>query len=376
MGWPVSAKWFPAIQAEASVVVTRVDVLEPSGVISKTLYPESGSVDIDSSRAVRRQLQMSFGCELNDLSVSSAGDLLDPRSRRELQVWRGLQYADGATELVPLGTFGLAKPGLSKVAETGGIAVAITGNDRSRRLARALWTNRFPITDYPTVPVAVARIAANRLPWLRVSCYPSTVVVPPIWLGIDPGSSTPWDDIQTIVQAAGQEALIDPMGTLITRPISDPSTTGATTSFIAGPKNTLHTVSRSLDDDQTFNGVILVGEGSSIPIPLRSEAWDTNPSSLTYRPTYGDAPYFATTNIAPSQAALDFACRGMLLKMTGLTEQVDGEVTPDPSLDAGDVVQIEEPETGITGLFVIDALTVPLGVEDPMQIQLRDRRSA
>ena len=374
MSWPVSSRWRSEIQSSTSRMLVFVDVLEKSGARAARLYPETGSIDVDSTREVRRQLTLTLGGDRNEFTKSEIKDLLDPRSRRELRVWRGLIYTDNTVEMVPLGTFGIKKPSIDKQAGVGGVKISLTGVDRSRRLARTRWSNRFPITDSPTVPVAIARIVTNRLPWIRLDCAPSTVVVPPIWLGLDPANSSPWQDIATIAQAAGQEAIVDPMGTLIIRPISDPAITAPITAFIPGPTNTINKITRTLDDEQTFNGVILTGEGTGVPIPLRSEAWDMDPGSLTYRTTYGDVPYFATTNIAPSQAVLDVACAAMLRKMIGLTEQASADITPDPSLDGGDILNIEDPETGLTGLYILNTLNVPLVTSNSMSIQLRERR--
>lgn len=368
MAWPVSPAWRPAVAASTQRAVVRVDVLEPSGALAQTLAVTGGNVDTDAARAVRRQCSLEISRDV--VSARDLLELLDPRSRSEVRVWRGIDYG-ASVELVPLGTFTPTKPSASSDL---GVTLKVTGLDRSRRLARARWTTRFPIAAGTNVAVAIASIVADRAPWLPVDCAPTTVTTPAMWLGLDPGQGSPWADIATLAQSAAMEAIIDPMGTLVTRLVPDPTVTPVVAAFIEGPDCTLTKATVSLDDEQTFNGVILTAEGTGIAVPLRSESWDTDPGSLTCRAVYGDVPFFATTNIAVDQTSNDAACAAMLRQMLGLTQQATLEAVPDASLDAGDVLRVGESRTSLSGLCIVDTVTIPLKVGDVMALGLRERR--
>jgi len=369
MAWPTPDGWREAIAATTLQVITRTDILEPSGALAARIYPTSCSVDVDGGREVRRILTMGLPADVDR-------DLLDPRSRREVRCWRGVVIDGLAVDecLVPLGTFSLKKPQWKATAGQGGVVLSVTGNDRSRRLARARWVNRFPIASGTSVSAAIAAVLDDRAPWLPYDLAPTDVTTPAMWLGLDPAQSDPWQDIKALAQSAAQEVVIDPMGTLTTRPVPDPATAATVAAFLPGPANTLTAVDRGLDDEDTYNGVILTAEGSGVAA-LRSEVWDTDPGSLTYRATYGDVPYYATTNVAPDQGALDAACAAMFRQMVGLTEQVHGDITPDPSLDAGDLLEVSHPGSGTAGKFLLDSFTIAYDITTAMPLTLRERRT-
>ena len=119
--------------------------------------------------------------------------------------------------------------------------------------------------------------------------------------------------------------------------------------------------------DQTYNGVIVTGEGSDIgDTPPRGEAWDLNPASPTYLygpfgavPTFYSSPLITTTDQATAVAA------SMLAQTLGKVEQLSWEQVTHPGLAAarrrGGRVPGRHHAT-----FILDALTVPLTATDVM----------
>ena len=79
-------------------------------------------------------------------------------------------------------------------------------------------------------------------------------------------------------------------------------------------------------------------------------------------------------SIAPDQASLDAAAAALFRQKIALTEKVTGEIVPDPSLDAGDVLEVQHADTGVAGKFLLDTFTVSFAVGDPMPVGLRERR--
>ena len=124
--------------------------------------------------------------------------------------------------------------------------------------------------------------------------------------------------------------------------------------------------------DQTYNGVIVTGEGSGVgDAPPRGEAWDLNPASPTYVagpfgsvPTFYSSPLITTTDQAAAVAA------SMLAQTLGKVEQLSWEQVTHPGLAPLDVVAVELPD-GTTQTFILDSLTVPLSATDVMSATAR-----
>lgn len=366
MAWPMGPGWRDAVQARTAQVVTKVEILEPSGALAALLDVSECSVDVDGTRDVRRQLTMT-------VPADTPRELLDPRTRREVRAWLGLHFpGEVKPRLAPLGTFSPSKPDWGAKAGEATTGVRVVGYDRGRRFARLGWTARKPIAAGTNVAAAIAAVIEDRWPGLPYDLAPTDVTTPAMWLGIDERVG-PWQDLASLAASAAQEVVIDPMGTLTTRPVPDPATAATVAAFLPGPGNTLTSVGRGLDDEDTYSVVILTAEGTGVAA-MQSIVKDEDPNSPTYVGAYGEVPYRETTSIAPDQASLDAAAAALFRQKVSLTEHVQGEIVPDPSLDAGDVLEVLHPETGVAGKFLLDTFTVSFAVGDPMPVGLRERR--
>lgn len=153
--------------------------------------------------------------------------------------------------------------------------------------------------------------------------------------------------------------------------------------FIEDGNAKLLTIKRLLTDERTYNGVIAMGEttGSDKP-PVRAEWWDRNPHSPTYfdpiRPEesqYGPVPFFYVSEFITNKLQALLAARARLPKVLGLVEILTITAIPHPGIVPGDPIQVVDEKTGISGLFIVENVTMPLtGATGRMSITCRDRR--
>jgi hypothetical protein len=144
-------------------------------------------------------------------------------------------------------------------------------------------------------------------------------------------------------------------------------------------------LSRKLSDEKAYNGVVSIGEatGSDKP-PVRGEAWDTDPASLTYydpanpdASSYGPVPYFMVSEYVTTTRQARDAARAQLPKVLGMTDQLSLECLPHPGLVPGDPIRVERPRLGAAGTYVVELVTMPLRAsEGRMQVTCRERRVA
>lgn len=140
--------------------------------------------------------------------------------------------------------------------------------------------------------------------------------------------------------------------------------------------------SRELSDEKAYNGVIASGETvSNGTPPVMAEAWDINPTSPTYfdpllpaASKYGPKPFFYVSQfIATPQQAQD-AANARLPSVLGMTEVITFETLPHPGIIPGDVVEIQRSKTGIFGLYIVNAVDLPITTNSMMTVTCRERR--
>lgn len=194
---------------------------------------------------------------------------------------------------------------------------------------------------------------------------------------IDP-EQDPWAEFEAMAASIGYVLYFDLAGapTLIPRP--DPSTADPVRSFIHG-RDAIVAVSRSLSDDPGYNGVVMRADSSVLPAPLVTVLWDEDADSPTYHlGPYGERPFTTSSPYIANQAQCDDAAAAMLTAVLGLTEQVALSCLPDPALRVNDVVYVYRERRGIPvidGNYVIQSLTLPQSLAEPMTIQARRQRA-
>ena len=102
-----------------------------------------GSVTLDANAATRGRCDLSIADDgtLGWIPTDSDSDLA-PYSN-EIRIERGVRYADGTTELVPLGVFRIENTGIDDSGAE--LAIALSGQDRSARIIDAKFEEPYQI---------------------------------------------------------------------------------------------------------------------------------------------------------------------------------------------------------------------------------------
>lgn len=275
-------------------------------------------------------------------------------------------------EYIPLGVFTINDSDIFDSAD--GVSIEISGNDLSRKISRNRWERTYVIYEGTPVHEAIRRIIRNRLPGTQFNFVNTTEVIPRSFFGLQ-ANNDPWEDALKIAAASGLELYFDPLGVCCLRYEPDPNIDSPVWEFEDRIHPTIISVRRRVTDENTYNRIVVVGEGSGLEAPVRGIAEDLDPASATY--LYGEyginteeiRSSYITTTAQAMQAA-----RARLLRMRGATEALELEVIPMPALEPGDIHLADRSRSKIKGQFVIDAIRMPLGAHELMRVASRRQR--
>jgi len=370
--YPVSSDFKETIR-KSHVTKVKVEIYDmANGTILSTAQPISGEVSIDNRRSIRRECTLEFidknGTLVPQNNISS---VLLPYNR-EVKIYRGIVFADGTEELVPLGVFVITS--VDVVDTTQGIKISIKGSDRSLILARAKFTNHeFYIEDGTAKETAIEQILKYRYPQVK-TIFPATNQVTTLLYPTIDQSSDPWREALKIAESAAMDLYFDENGTARMRPIPNPDLGTPVATYTDGSDSVLIQINRSLSTDDSYNGVIFTGEGTNLSIGVIGEAWDDNPSSPTYRKTYGEVPKFMSSPTVLTVAEAKEAAAAELKKVIGATEKITWDQIVNPAHDVYDLVKVTRSPIGVDKILSLDAITIPLGANGTMNAIGRSRR--
>ena len=370
--YPVSDAFLSAVRT-SHVVKVKIEIYDmANNSIISTAQPISGTVTIDSRRSIRRQCSLEF--------IDTDGTLVPTNNRssvllpynREIKIWKGVVYGDGTEELVPMGVFGLTKVNVTDTAQ--GIKIQVEGSDRSLKVSKAKWYKHdFYISDGTAKETAIRNILLDRYPSVK-TLFPATGQVCTLTYPTLDQSSDPWKESIKIAESAGMDLYFDENGVVRMRPIPDPDLGTPLITYEDGTDSVLTQLSRDLSSDDTFNGVIYTGEGTNLSIGVIGEAWDENPSSPTYRYSYGEVPMFKSSPNVLTVAEAKDAALAELRKVVGASEKITWDQIVNPAHDVYDLVKITRTPSGIDATLMIDAISIPLDAKTAMNAVGRTRR--
>ena len=312
--WPVTDAFRQEIRRSHKSII-QVDVYSV-GVKVATIYPNDGSVTVDSRRTIRRTVSMTVVDEDGTLTPGQGAvtGLLNPYGT-ELFVYRGVEYTDGERELVPIGVFVLTQVAVNE-GEAGEV-ISLQGSDRSIRVSRNKFLDPYRISSGTLLESALVTLLRDR--WIDVQTdFPSTgVALPDVVIEAQSGND-PWAAAINIAEAFGYDLAFDADGVVRMRIIPDVTIDDPVEVYEDGSEAVLTSVSRTFDSGRSYNGVIVTSQGSQVDAPFRAIVWDENPNSPTYRfGAFGEVPFFYTSSLitTPDQAAVTAAA--LLRKATG-----------------------------------------------------------
>ena len=241
-----------------------------------------------------------------------------------------------------------------------GLSLKIKAVDPSRSIAKAPWERPkvLPSLSYDQAAVALVK---DRLPTQEdVSVVSRTRLTDPFIFGLNQGSDS-WQDIRDLSTADGCESFFDAAGVFVFRPVADPRVARPVWTFDDGETCTVTQAERELNEEQTFNYVVVKGESTAGQNPASGVAFDDDPASPTY--VYGRYGLHSTTVTLSTvttdeQAAV--AARAILFGSLGASETVTITTVPIPMLECGDVVAVSIGDIKADGRYLIVQMTTPL----------------
>ena len=370
--YPVSADFKEAVRKSHSTIV-KVEIYDmANGTILSTASPISGEVTIDNRRSIRRECTLEFvDTDGTLVPVNNISSILLPYNR-EVKIYRGIAFPDGTEELVPLGVFIITSVDITESAQ--GVKITIKGSDRSLILARAKFTNHeFYIEAGTAKETAIENILKYRYPKVK-TIFPATNQVTTLLYPTIDQSSDPWREALKIAESASMDLYFDENGIARMRPIPDPDKGTAIATYADGTDSVLIQIARSLSIDESYNGVIYTGEGTNLSIGVIGEAWDDNPSSPTYRKTYGEVPLFKSSPTILTVGEAKEAAASELKKVIGASEKITWDQLVNPAHDVYDLVKVTRSPVGVDKILMLDAISVPLAASGTMNAIGRSRR--
>jgi hypothetical protein len=373
---PRATPRFLAEVRRSHTVYSYCDVISPTNEI-KRLPAVDGEVSVDRSAEYRRAARIDCIDPLGIFVPEGTSGILTPFGT-EVRPYRGVEYADGTIEVYPLGVFRLARVTLtesSSSAANSGVRIALEMYDRSRTIARDKFTNVYTVPSGTNILTAIKLILGRTFADLEYDSIttPLATTAPQVY----DTSDDPWQAVTKLAASIGCEIYFDTEGRVVIAPPTDIDALPAPDfTYIEGKRSTMMDLQSVFSDEPGFNGVIVTGEspGDEKP-PVRAEAWDNEPSSPTYRlGPYGEVPMFITDSNVKTTADAQKMADSLLKQQIGFAAQLTITSWVNPTLEAGDVVEVQRPKMNVAGLYVVDSFNVPLRKDGAQRLGLRTKR--
>lgn len=365
--YPISQAFRDQLSRSHSIHVI-VEVYNGPTLLKTLDTVTAGNVNVDNENSVRRRCQLTIAANKTDLVPSEASDLFMPYGN-EIKIRRGVVLLDGTIEYVPLGVFGIAQVRLDDGGES--LNIQIDGYDRARRVQRARFTAPYIVARDTNYVEAIKTLLDSRVAGLTYNFANSSELSPDL---VFEAGSDPWEAATKMAKAIGMNLFFGPEGVCTLQPKVDPTTAPIVMSYREGRQARLLYVNKTIDDEQTYNGVIVTGESSG-ETPVRAEAWDENPASPTYRfGPFGEVPYFFTSSFIRTQEQAQAVADSRLLSVLGTLETIRISALVNPAHDVDDVIEIVRSRSRIASTYVIEGVTIPLEAAQPMPLSVKRRK--
>lgn len=380
--YPVSDRWGPALRGSHTVDF-KAQLYRRGALLVDDIPVLGGNVVDNATANIRRRCQLNLAPSLEILELLSKNVPVNgglwPLGN-ELKLLGGLLYPDGTSEYVPMGLFRLSRAELSRSSSD--LIVAVEGWDRGRSVSRASFVEPWHIRQGTNYNDAIRDLVRAKLPFLsddEIKLAATNYTTPN--LVFTGPTDDPWQKAQLMAESLGNELLFNGNGHLVSRGLPSPYSTPAVFVYAEGDDCTMITSTRDLSDEQAYNGVIATGESSSNITPVRAEAWDTDPASPTYfdpkspeTSIYGPVPFFMSSQYITTKAQAVDAAINNLGRVKGTVEAVSFTAINNFAHESYDPVDVTVEKTGIDDSYMLEQLTIGVGVQTAMSAVARKRR--
>lgn len=361
--------WTSAAVVAAGRVVGGTDV-------RPTLHLVSGAVDVDRSASHTRSFRATVVDESGAWlpgALGEQGKMLDPLYRPEFRLTRGIAH-DGYREGWQLGRFVIEGSKISETTE-GVVTAELSGRAQSALLDDPLdapyTVNR--ATSDEAIKALLAYACRGRFP-IEFAFVTTTYEVPDMMLDV---GASPWETARKWASDAGLELYQSAGGPFVLRKVPDPLNDPVVWSYDEqrGSMQLAAGASRDVSSDKGYNGVVLTASGPWLIVPLRAEAWDTDPNSPTYYlGPFGKKAFSYDDATVTSQSQCDEAAAAKLRNVLGVLEEVHVDALVNPAHEEGDVIEVVNTKVGVADRAVLESFTISLSATDSMPISVRRQR--
>ncbi|MGP3750889.1 DUF5047 domain-containing protein [Streptomyces sp. IBSNAI001] len=360
---PVSPQFLTALTTSHSMTVS-VSAMYDGLVTVPDLPVSDGAVTVDRGSKVRRTLSLT----VSDPKLLPWGEL-DPLAvyGQKLVVSRGIRFAGGAVESVPLGTFRIDEPQgdtlLGPVTLTGQSSECYIIDDKfmvpatTRGYATCVDAMTYLIRQTLPDAVIVNATAGNRNPACAVATWNA--------------GSDRWDAVQQIALAMQAEIYVDALDRFVIADIPNVMSSSVVWDIAEGEGGTLMSAARAMSRTAVYNAVVASGENvAANSVPVSAVAYDTDPNSPTrWSGPFGHVPKTVSSSLWTTTGACQAAANYLLFDATARNVQLSISAIPNPALEAGDCLRISH--TGRKELAIAQAFTIPLTAEGSSTLTLR-----
>jgi hypothetical protein len=175
-------------------------------------------------------------------------------------------------------------------------------------------------------------------------------------------------------------------GACVLEAITDPVHQSPDFVHKTGPGGLLVSAARTLDDEASFNHVIVKGENTAGHFEVSGEAWDADPDSPTYigsddktdadfgKSKFGDRLVIESSQFVQTAAQASHIAQARLTKTVGIEEIIEFETVWLP-YNTNDSLVALIPELGVAQTYVTDACTLKLDPRANSPLAARRRRT-
>jgi hypothetical protein len=305
--------------------------------------------------------------------------LVDPISGYEFWVYRGIRLVPNLPglqnwEWKQQGVFTVENLDISRFGDT--LIYKCQMMDRVQRIKTNPWKRPFQVSSADGNYIScVKKVITDRAKGFTPNYIITTAAAasPSGAINFD-SSKDPWSAVQDLATAGGFEVRFSNIGDVLITDVVDPQTARPVGIYSQDSEVVLENPGRQVSKADVYNGVIVRGNASWLLFPVTGEKWDDDPSSPTWRlGPFGEKPKIIESAIVGTNAAATTIANTEFIKVQGVWEDLTFKTYPDPRIEAGDVIRIDDPVLGVRQKAMIESRTLPL-LTGSMTAQIRRRR--
>ncbi len=329
------------VLASAHQVTGRLLASVNGSSFSYPVAMEEGSVEVNAKQPIRRKMSATVQADLDDPEV----DVFETEMRAEY----GIYATPGIVTWIPCGVFVV-----TDATEISKGKISISGEDRWKRIINARFLQP-ELTSGNTVAAITGLLtdADSRITVVDKTGDTTT------------HTTAMWERdrdkaITTLAESIGAIVYFDAEGTAIIA--YQPTLTDPVAWSVGGGKGgALIDAKRGNTQGNTYNAVVVEGEGPDGKTAVRAEATVDDPDSrILYGGSFARRPRFYRSTLIKTQTQAQNAANSLLAKVTGVSRTLDLVTFPHPGLDGGDILLAEVAEA-VWEKHMIDSFTVALG---------------